>query len=172
MKFLSQLQQWPLAVPGLLAAATLAVWLAGDALTLRLAGLPVHSVAGQHRTAAPADLRTLFPVWVRGSAAPAARADDGIDAVLRPAAPAIPAPGPADGASVAPDYPALLASRLVLDGVSADGAFLNGKFYRVGAPIADFEYPLGGRQIVPVLSRVGPRSVLVLHGPHRLELRL
>lgn len=156
-------------------AAAFALAIAGtsslaDYVNAHLAQLPVKRMASRQDAQAELDVQKLFPVWVASSAhAKVAGAAGSVERLFQsPAANT----GAAQDASVEPDYASLLGSRMVLESIAATGAFINGKFYRVGEAVPDFEYPLHGKQVVPVLAKIEERSVLITHGARRLALSL
>lgn len=114
-------------------------------------------------------LRSLAPVLVEGHSKGDLAAEPGsVDALFK-APPAPVAQTPA--APPEPDYAELLGSVMRVDGIARNGAFINGKFYNVGEPITDYEYPAKGRQITPFIAQIGAESIFVKHGSRITELR-
>lgn len=161
-------------VAALLAAAVGGTYLATDYVNENLSYLTIQKLPHATVTGASFDtktwLQTLAPVLVESrKGAAMAQGSDSIDALFKTApepAPALVAPAPP-----APDYASLLGTAMHVDSVAANGAFINGKFYSIGEPIKDFEYPANGRQIVPVIVHVTADSVVVKHGARVSELK-
>lgn len=161
-----------------LALATMGAWSLGGYVNENLAELPVKRVPGKPaadvgKQGKLFDVKSLFPVWVASNAkARPAEGDDSIETLFKnqPQQAEVQAAPPA--APAVPDYASLLGSHMRIDGIGEDGAFINGKFYHVGEAIPDFEYPVGNRQIVPRLAEVKARSVIVVHGAHRTEIKV
>lgn len=159
-----------------LACAAGAAWMLTDYVNGNLVNLTVERVPTKTVAAVPFDvkgwLKTIAPVWVPGArqsgqAEETASVDGLFKAereveIVAASLPIVPQE---------PDYASLLPSRMQLDGLSAGGAFINGKFYRVGEPITDFEYPSAGRQVIPVIVEVKTQSVVVKHGSRLTELK-
>ncbi|MQA40761.1 hypothetical protein [Rugamonas aquatica] len=165
----AKLGNWSAVLVALYALTIFGIWSLAEYVNVNLAGLPIKRMASKQDVQTALDVKKLFPVWVASSERGGEVTAEGSVEQLFKAAPAV-AESPAPTAQ--PDYAALLASRLVLDSITASGAFINGKFYRVGEGVTDFEYPLHGKQIIPVLERLGPKSVFIVHGARRIELSL
>lgn len=158
----------------LLAAAAFGVWTFTGFVNRNLANLPIETIPNAPGQAKPFDtkgwLKTLAPVWVQsGQSLPVQAISEPVEEVFAAAPevtvqPAPPSPPPA------PNYAALLSTVMRIDGIASEGAFVNGKFYRIGEPISDFEYPEAGRQVVPVIVSVTATTVVVRHGRHLTEL--
>jgi len=165
---------------GGLALAVFGAWSLGDYINGNLELLPVDRVPTNQTAviAQPFDVKNLFPVWVASSTKTQDQSGesgsvDDLFASTKPVAP----PMEAVVADMAPpvqktDYAAVLASHMRLESLAVNGGFINGKFYRVGEDIADFEYPSGNRQVIPRLVEVRARSVIVAHGGKRTEIVL
>lgn len=155
-----------------LALAAFSVWSLGEYVNENLALLSVKALPtapGAKEDAKPFDVKTLFPVWV-ASASKAHHSDDSgsVNDLFKDQPP----PSAAPAAPVEPNYAALLGSKMRLDGIGEGGAFINGKFYHVGEGITDFEYPEKARQVVPRLAEVRAKSVVVIHGKNKTEIKI
>lgn len=154
-----------------------AAWLLTDYVNANLANLPVERVQSATAAAEVFDvkgwLKTMSPVWVESAEKSHLSNDaDSVEGMFMQVRQVAAADSPAAAPMPSePDYAAMLPSRMQLDGLGEGGAFINGKFYRVGEEIPDFEYPSKGRQIVPVLEKIGERSATVKHGSRLTELR-
>jgi len=160
-------------VVALLAAAVGAVHMLTGHVNESLATLTIEKIPSTTAPATPFDtkswLQTLAPVVVeRGAKVANVNGIDSVDALFKaepaPVVPPPPAPAP-------PDFPSLLAGVMRVESIAGNGAFINGKFYSVGEAIKDFEYPLRGRPVVPVIVEVGRDFVIVKHGSRLTELK-
>lgn len=161
-----------------LASATIGTWSLSGYVNENLAELPVKRVPGKPLSDAgkPAqafDVKSLFPVWVAsGTKVRQVEGDDSVETLFKNPAEKLEVQAPAPAAPVEPDYASLLGSRMRVDGIGEGGAFINGKFYHVGEAITDYEYPAGNRQIIPRLAEVKERSVIIIHGVHKTEIKV
>lgn len=156
---------------GLLAMAAAAglLWQGLDYVGANLRQVPVKAVPPPAATATMLNAQSLYPVLVRheGAATPD-KSMPSIDSlfVAKPA-----------NRSAVPQLPALDIGAIVMaqarvDGLTAQGAFINGRFYRIGEPIEALAVHDGKAIMVPVLQALGQDTVELAGGGRKFRLHL
>lgn len=151
-------------------AVVAGAWHTGEAIKKRLASLPIQEVPRVDRSSKAINARSFYPVWVKQTVAVANTASpqgpgqggefenlftDKEDPKLKPAAP------------TEPDHATLFKQQARVDGVAKDGAFINGRFYKVGQPMAE----LGVAGVVPVIESVTPGAVNFRVGTAKISFK-
>jgi len=155
--------------------ALAAVWRAGEAVNMQLAQLPVKEAPRVDRGSAALDAKSFYPVWVKQAVAmPRPDGETEIDALFarkvdQPEEPKFEPIRP-----VEPDYGEWFKQVARVDGVSDDGVFVNGRFYKLGDKMQDLAFTTAsGKPVIPVVEsikegrvtfRVGKGSVVFLLG--------
>lgn len=150
-------------------------WRAGDAINLRLFELTVKEAPRVDRNSVPINAKSFYPVWVKQAAAiPPVRSEgesDSVDALfMAKQEPKIEPPKPM--APVEPDYVQMFQQRARVDGVSDDGAFVNGRFYKVGQKMEEFHFSaLNGQPVVPVIESIKTGKITFTIGKQKLSFQ-
>lgn len=139
------------------------VWRMGEAVNLRLANLPVKEVQRVGQEPIALDAKGLYPVWVKQAASAGIASQADVEGLFRKAEPALKSPGQMPDAQPAPppDYAGMFKQLARVDGVSNDGVFLNGRFYRVGQVIDALPLGFSGSApVVPVVESIDQGRVV------------
>lgn len=137
------------------------IWSITSRITTRFDHLPVRQVARVTAPPPPPDTQAIYPVWVAG-AGRASSTEGGVESAF-----GVPDEVAAIPTVAQPDYADIVKQAAVLDGVAPGlGAFVNGAFYPVGAPITGLAVTRAqGGQLVPVLKSVADnRAVIDIEG--------
>lgn len=144
-------------------------WLGGDYLTKQLNQLPIKELPKPTIAEKIIDIKTLYPVLVEFSKKAdisSPENEQSVDAVF----------GKQEELKkviVPPvDYVALAKSTIVLDAVSNQGAFINGKFFKRGDVITSATIQDGTAFIKPILTSIDNHSVRVSIGRSSFQVRL
>lgn len=122
------------------------LWRLGNGVVSSLKSLTVYEAPSVSQKPASLDVGNLPPVWVKqAKAIPESVGMSPMDVFFRPEEK--PVEKRKEGA-VADEYMSTLKRTLRLDAVSDNGAFLNGRFYKVGSPLEEF-------------AKVGPTGALM-----------
>lgn len=140
-------------------------------LDATLKRLPVNDI-GQARTPVVTLSRgSLYPVWIRQLKphAPPARSSD-FDAAFTPAKPKDDVPPIVDASA---DLAHELSQQLTLDGITNNGAIINGKFVAQGDKLAQYAaHDLAGQNVAPVLISCSATHAQLRIGAHVITLTL
>lgn len=135
-------------------------WRAGEAINLRLVSLPVKEAPRVDKNSVPIDAKSFYPVWVKQAAANPPIQKEGesesVEALfMEKKEPTIEQSTGVPVAPDEPDYVQMFQQAARVDGVSDDGAFINGRFYKVGQKMVEFQiYGAGGQSVIPVIQSV------------------
>jgi hypothetical protein len=155
--------------------ALAAIWRAGEAINMRLAELPVKEAPRVDRNNTTLDAKSFYPVWVKQAVA-MPRPDDGaeMDALFTRKIDKPEEPKLEPIKSVEPDYGEWFKQVARVDGVSDDGVFVNGRFYKLGDKMQDLSFTTAsGKPVTPVVEsikkgrvtfRIGKSTVVFLFG--------
>lgn len=154
------------------AGGALAVlWAGSNQVNRNLAELPVHQVQQVTDPTAVGEAKALYPVWV-GKAVqprPAIEGDPNVEAAFQQGA----AVQQAVAAPVEPEYADQLRTKLRVDGVTSGGAFINGRFYAIGAGLADLQVQrVTGEAMIPRLTAATTARIVIAVGNDTLTLEL
>lgn len=129
-----------------------AVWRAGESVNARFEVMPVKEAPRIDRGTIPLDAKSFYPVWVKQAAAmPQVTQDSEVDELFRKREEA----KPEMLKPVEPDYVEIFKASATVDGVSDNGAFVGGQFYKVGAKLHEFAIAsANGQTVVPVLHSI------------------
>jgi len=147
-------------------------WRVGDAINLRLFDLPVIEAPRVDSNSAPITVKSFYPVWVKQAAAiPPGHQEsdvDSVDALFgQKLGPKIEPPKPLP--QIEPDYMQMFQQAARVDGVSDDGAFVNGRFYKVGQKMEDFRVSgLTGQPVVPVIESIKAGKITFTIGKQKV----
>jgi hypothetical protein len=146
-------------------------WSGSNFLLKQIQTLPISALPTPPEIATIIDVKTLYPVLVEMTKKQTTSqvGDDGnIDEVFKAAEEVkikIPTPPPID-------YVALFKNATTLEGISLNGAFINGKFYKKGEVIATNVFFEAGNKIKPVLSSINQKSIGVTIGKKVVTLKM
>ena len=144
-------------------------WVLLAKVNANFSGLPVHQVQQVSAEAAAANMPQIFPVWVEPKApkvAPETQAtvEDAFkqpEQVAKEEAEDLPPPSYAD----------TLRGSAKVQGVTDSGAFINGRFYRVGDDVAALAFQgMEALQVTPKLASVAPHAVAFRVGGERVVI--
>ena len=142
-------------------------WAVLAKVNANFASLPVHQVQQVSAEAAAANMPQIFPVWVEPKAPkvapePAATVEDAFkQAEAAPEEEELPPPSYAD----------TLRGAVKVQGVTDGGAFLNGRFYRVGSDVSALAFlGMEEAQVVPRLVSVAAHAVTFRVGGERVVI--
>lgn len=141
-------------------AVLLTTWWITDHITSRMRHLPVKMAPKVNHQGDLVDPKSFYPVWVKQAVAlKPVDTDMNVDTFFRkreqpkPAEP-LPSPKPE------PDYVALFAQQVRIDGITDNGVFLNGAFVRLGSELQSLSVQRpNGASVVPVLAAISMRFV-------------
>lgn len=133
-------------------------WHAGEYVNGRLRLLIVKAAPQVDRNSISMDAKSFYPVWVKQASAVAPSQVDGeLDTLFQKRAdPSLEPPKPPE-----PDYGEIFKARARVDGVSDDGAFVNGRFYKAGSKLEELALTsTTGMSIVPMIESVANGRIL------------
>lgn len=129
----------------------------------------VKRVRTVQEVSTPFDIQALYPVWVANTKKAVAEGGaQGIDDLFKKDEPKV----AAVVAPPEPDYSVLLGQFMKVESAANNGAFINGKFYKVGELVPEYSYPSHGKQIVPVVSAVRGNVVTIAHGKKKTDFKI
>ncbi|WP_323011476.1 hypothetical protein [Castellaniella sp.] len=146
-------------------------WQITDHVITRMRQMPVKMAPKVNHQGDLVDPKSFYPVWVKQAVAlKPIDPDMNVDAFFRkkeqPAAQEpLPAPAPE------PDYVALFAQQVRIDGITDNGVFLNGRFVKLGSELQSLsvQRPNGG-SVIPVLSAISMRFIEFRIGEQSLRI--
>lgn len=132
-------------------------WRIGETINQRFATLVVKEAPRIDRSAVAIDAKSIYPVWVKQAVARAAVYEHTeVDALFLKKAQQQIEPPPV----LESDYGELFRQAVVVDGVSSDGAFCNGRFYKMGDTMPEFAFTTAsGAPLIPILEGVHKGAV-------------
>ncbi|TRZ66932.1 MAG: hypothetical protein D4S02_06000 [Rhodocyclaceae bacterium] len=151
-----------------IAAATM-VWRGGEYVDNQLLTLAVKAAPRVEKNNEPMDSKNFYPVWVKQSVAlPPLQVDAEVDVYFKKVEePKVDPPRPPE-----PDYGAMFRESATVDGVSDDGVFVNGQFYKIGARIEELAVmPASGKAIIPVVESIASGRVIFRVGKAGVAFR-
>ena len=146
------------------------LWKAGEAINIKLGALPVKTAPKAAQASATLDQKNFYAVWVKQiSAAIPVPADDAAatDAIFRQKPEVLPLAPPLPTKPPEPDYRDAFKQSASITGVSDDGIFVNGSFYRIGQKLDELTIMSEtGKPITPVLASMKGGQATFLVGKH------
>lgn len=130
-------------------------WQITEHVTLEMSRLPVLTAPKVNHKGRNVDAKDFYPVWVKQAVVMAPQEDAGsIDDFFR-----LEKEGSKeeDAKPVEePDYVAMFQSRVRIDGVSDNGVFIHGQFFKVGSTLDAYTMQTPqGASIVPLIESIG-----------------
>lgn len=147
-------------------------WRAGDAINQRLLQLPVTAAPRVDRNSVSIAKNSFYPVWVKQAVAtpPAPNESEGesVDALfMAKQEPKI--EPPRIEAPPEPDYVQMFKQAARIDGVSDDGIFVGGRFYKVGQKMEEFQFSgPSGTPIIPSVESIRAGKITFAIGKDKL----
>lgn len=130
-------------------------WQITEHVTLEMSRLPVMTAPKVNHKGRNVDAKDFYPVWVKQAVVMAPQEDAGsIDDFFRLEKEVA---NEKDTKPVdEPDYVAMFQSRVRIDGVSDNGVFIHGQFFKVGATLDAYSMQTPqGESIVPLIESIG-----------------
>ncbi len=147
-------------------------WRAGEAINLHLFKLPVTSAPRVDRNSVSIAKNSFYPVWVKQALAtpPASNESEGesVDVLFlarqEPKIEPLRIEAPPE-----PDYLQMFKQAAQIDGVSDDGVFVSGRFYKVGQKMEEFQFSgPSGTPIIPSVESIKAGKITFAIGKDRL----
>lgn len=129
-------------------------------ITDRVTHLQVKSAPKVDHQGPAVDPKSFYPVWVKQAVAMTPMADNTpLDSFFRrqelPVTPPTPSPAPPE-----PDYQAMFERQVRIDGISDNGVFINGIFFKAGTKLEAFSLlKPDGSLLAPTLEAVSANHV-------------
>lgn len=157
-----KLYQSPVIQLTVLACAVFGAWRVTEAANQRLAAIPVKQPPLAVPAVHDADAKRIFPAAALHETQVAGATTSDLDAVFRPALPQMPPMTLPSAAPPPPDYAGMLVGALRLNGIAHNGAYISGRFYRVGQQMTQLAMPRAdGSTLVPTLRAIGTDHVVL-----------
>lgn len=148
-----------------------AVWAVGTKVNSNLTALPVKQVPEVQAVIKTAALPGIFPVWAGRKAEPLAPIDTDVEGAFNAPEPVATGEGEDGQAAgeevevVVPNYAEQLRPNVKVEGVAEGGAFINGKYYRIGRSLdALAVQDIAGGTLLPRLRAASTREVVIAVG--------
>lgn len=146
-----KLLQSPVIQITLAGAALFVLWHATSAVNQKFSQLPVLQPPSSSAAVPAVDAKEIYPATALRPRPISASSNADVESVFGES----PAVAEKEIEVPPPDYSAMFAQSAVLQGVSRDGAYLNGRFYHVGQPMPRLAIARAdGSQLVPELVAV------------------